>query len=46
MDKLQTHPLIGNGAPQEVNCKCLKIFIIEVKEKWVSDGGQITGQTG
>jgi hypothetical protein len=39
MDKLQTRPVVWEGAPQEGNHKCLKIFSIEVNEKLVADPG-------
>jgi hypothetical protein len=35
-DKLQTHPFVREGDPQEENRKCLKIFSREVKEKLVT----------
>jgi hypothetical protein len=38
-DKSQTHRLIRNGAPREENCKGVKMFSIEVKEKLVVGPG-------
>jgi hypothetical protein len=34
-DKLQTRPLVREGAVQEENRKCLKVFSMNVKEKFV-----------
>jgi hypothetical protein len=34
-DKLQTRPLVREGASQEENCKCLKVFSMKVKENLV-----------
>jgi hypothetical protein len=47
-DKLQTRPLVRDGAQQEENCKCLKIFSMEVKKKLslVPDCGLVPEQTG
>jgi hypothetical protein len=46
--KLQTRPLVKEGASREENRKCLKIFSIEVKKKCslFTDGDLIPGQTG
>jgi hypothetical protein len=32
-DKLQTRPLVREGAPQEETRKCLKVFSMEMKEE-------------
>jgi hypothetical protein len=35
-DKLNTRPLVREGAPKKKSSKCLKIFPMEVKEKLVA----------
>jgi hypothetical protein len=39
VDKLQTRPLVREGATEEVNRKHFKIFSMEVKEKLVAGSG-------